>query len=314
MAFINTNEDLKVYILLASTFEFQKVVPFAKRSDRKYIIPLIGLEQYQELINYQGLDERVMEVVNLFKEASANYAMQLALPVLNVSVTNNGLKKTDTTNSNNADWRDMRDLKRSYMDAANECMDLAIELMELNEGSFPIWKESEYYTLFKSMIVRHTKIFNKHFNIQNSRKTFLALKPYMLEVEDQFLKNVLGQCTRDNLLETSEESLSKQALNYAEKAVVALTIYKASIAGTFSITETSFVLETEELSWERKKMELDEVKLDRLRKDRESAGMNYLQSLKKLLVENPEVFTCHQEVESKSVNERIIRKKSGLYL
>jgi hypothetical protein len=314
---INTIEDLKKNIVVSASFDFKKVLPYTKRAERKYIISLIGRDQYDTIVihSYDEDSDAPLNLVKLLlEEASAHYALLLALPVINLQITNHGLKTVENKDSAPADWKEVRDLKRSLLETANEALDAAFEIMEANESDFSEWVASEYYTVFKSGIVRHTKKFNSYFDIQNSRKTFLALKPYMIEVEERFLNPMFGQCTLDFMKLVSTDPIVKRAQELTEMAVVALTISKAAVAGTFSVTASSLVVSSEELPWERNKMELDEEKLERLRKDRENSGIEYLKKVKKIFLENPTIFNCYEDKTEKGLEDKIQKLKTGLAL
>lgn len=312
---INTEADLKNQITVSATFDFKKVLPYVKRADRKYIIKSIGLDQYNEIIIHTldpDSDNPIDQIKMLLQEASAHFAMALALPVINIQITNSGVRTTENEKSSPADWKDLRDLKRSVLETANEAMDQAFEIMEANESSFPDWVNSNQYTVFKSGIVRHTSTFQNWFDIQNSRKTFMALKPYMSEVEEQYLMSFFGQCTLDFIKANSSDPIVQRVQELTQKAVVAFTISKAAVAGTFSVTQSSLVLQAEELPWERTKMELDEDKLERLRRDRETSGLEYLKKIKKILLENPTIFNCYEDKKEKGLSDKIKKLKSGL--
>lgn len=314
---INTIEDLKRHIVVSASFDFKKVLPYTKRAERKYIISLIGREQYDSIIVHtyvDGNDEPINLVKVLLEEAAAHYALLLALPIINLQVTNHGLKVTENDKSSPADWKDVRDLKRSLLETANEALDSVFEIMEENESDFQEWVDSSYYTVFKSGIVRHTKTFNSYFDIQNSRKTFLALKPYMIEVEERYINPMFGQCTLDFIKTISTDPIVKRVQELTEMAVVAFTISKAAVAGTFSVTQTSLVVSSEELPWERNKMELDELKLERLRKDRETSGLEYLKKIKKLFIDNPSIFNCYEDKKELGLQNKIQKLKTGLAL
>ncbi|UOX35313.1 hypothetical protein LXD69_07280 [Flavobacterium sediminilitoris] len=314
---INTIEDLKKHIVVSASFDFKKVLPYTKRAERKYIISLIGREQYDSIIIHP-YDEDSDAPINLVKlliaEAAAHFSLLLALPVINLQITNHGLKTTENKDASPADWKDVRDLKRSLIETANEALDSAFEIMEENTADFSEWVASDHYTIFKEGIVRHTKTFNDLFNIGNSRKTFLALKPYMTEVEERFILTMLGQCTLDFLKTSSTDSVVLRSQKLLQMAVVSFTISKAAVAGTFSVTQSSLVVSSEELPWERNKMELDEAKLERLRKDRENSGNEYLKKLKKIIVDNPTIFVCYEDKTEVGLANKIQKLKTGLAL
>lgn len=316
MRLINTIEDLKRHIIVSATFDFAKVLPFAKRVERKIILSLIGQEQYDTIIVHTFDAESnspINQVKELLEEAVANYSLYLAMPTINILITNSGAKTSTTTNSENADWKDKRDLNRSLLKTYNEALDDAFQLMEENVSDFPEWSGSKYYTIFKDLIVPQTTIFNDHFSIQKNRQTFLALKPYMREVEDQYLKAMLGQDTLSLLKVKPTNAVLSQAQDNAQKAVVAFTVAKAAIAGTFTFTDSSFTVASDQMPWE-KQSELSKEDRNDLKKDRQKSGEEYLKELKRVIVANPTDFPAYQDKAEKGITDKIIRTKSGLFL
>lgn len=313
---IDNIEDLKRHIVVSATFDFKKVLPFAKRAERKLVLDLIGQEQYNTIVAHNFVDGNtapINQVKEFLEEAIANSSLLLALPTINVLITNSGTKTSENKEAPSADWKDKRDLSRSLRTTFNEAFDYAFQIMEENVTDFPEWRDSKYYTVFKGFLVSQTSLFNDHFSIQKNRQTFLALKPYMREVEDQYLKSMLGACTLDFLKTQSTDAIVLEAQEIARKAVVAFTVAKAAITGMFVFSDSSFTVSSDQLPWE-KQNELSKEDRNDLKADRQKAGEEYLKSLKKLIVANPLVFTCYQDKTEKGIDEKIIRKKSGLFL
>lgn len=313
---INDITDLKRHIIVSATFDFAKVLPFAKRVERKIILELIGQGQYDSIIVHTFVPEDtapINQVKELLEEAVANYSLLLAMPTINVLITNSGTKTSENKEAANADWKEKRDLSRSLLKTYNEAIDDAFQIMEENVEDFPDWKVSKYYTVFKDLIVQQTMIFNDYFSIQKNRQTFLALKPAMREVEDQYFKAMLGAETLALLKTKSEDSIILDAQELAQKACVAFTVAKAALTGTFAFTESSFTVASDQMPWE-KQSELSKEDRNDLKKDRQQAGEEYLKTLKKIVVANPTLFPAYQDKAEAGITDKIIRKKSGLFL
>lgn len=313
---INNIADLKRHIVVSATFDFEKVLPFAKRVERKIILDLIGREQYDTIVVHNFVEdnpEPINQVKEFLEEAVANSSLLLALPTINVLITNSGTKTSENKEATNADWKDKRDLSRSLRTTFNEAFDYAFQIMEENTTDFPEWVASKYYTIFKDLIVPQTTIFNDHFSIQKNRQTFLALKPYMREVEDQYFKAMLGVETLSLLKTKSTDLIILEAQELAQKAVVAFTVAKAALTGTFTFTDSSFTVASDQLPWE-KQSELSKEDRNDLKADRQKAGEEYLKSLKKIVVANPTLFPAYQDKTEKGITDKIIKKKSGLFL
>ncbi|WP_417365906.1 DUF6712 family protein [Flavobacterium beibuense] len=308
---IESLETLRLYVETSPHIDFEKVLPFKKRAERKYIKKLIGGAQLEALIAYQGAGEdNLSKVKDLLTEALACYTIVSYLTPGSTSVTGAGILKNNNDDSSQAEWYEIRDLKREYFFAANEAIDEALELMEKNTSDFQAWTESDNYTLFNDCVVKKTGDFNSGFFINNNRLVFLALKPYMKEVEEQYLIPLLGNCYSE-IINTSTDPIKKRAQELARNAVIALTVSKVCTAGTFLFTSSGMSILYEELPWEKKKS-LSEFQLDNLMEDRQNSGEEYLKKLKKVIVDNPTVFPCFQQKTTVGLDNRIIKKKSGL--
>jgi len=316
MRLINNIADLKRHIIVSATFDFAKVLPFAKRVERKIILDLIGQEQYDTIVVHTFDPEStapINQVKELLEEAVANYSLFLAMPTINILVTNSGTKTSENKESSNADWKDKRDLNRSLLKTYNEALDDTFQIMEENTTDFSEWVSSKYYTVFKDLIVPQTMIFNDHFSIQKNRQTFLALKPYMREVEDQYFKAMLGAETLALLKTKATDIIILKTQELAQKACVALTVSKAALTGTFAFTESSFTIVSDQLPWE-KQSELSKEDRTDLKCDRQKAGEEYLKSLKKIIVANPTLFPAYQDKTETGITDQILKKKSHLFL
>lgn len=307
-------EHLKAHITVSASLDFKKILPYAKRAERKLIVSVIGRECFEEICEDQSDSGVVYEVRFLLQEAVANYAVYLAVPYLNVLISNSGLKKSENTKSESADWKDIKDMKRDLLETSSEALDAAIELMEENEGLFESWTESKYYTVFKSFIVNKTQTFNEFFDIKNNRRTFLALKPIMSEVEQQYLLPMLGKCTLDFVKTKSENETVVDVQELLKRAVVALTVAKVAVTGRFLLTATSLMVIVEELPWERSKLELSPDNQNKLRSDRQNAGEEYLKLAKGIIKDNPSVFDCYEDRANEGLEKRIVVKKSHISL
>lgn len=309
---INSTEDLRAFIDVSRNFDFAKIQIYINRVERKYVKSLIGRQQYAILCADISTEGNVCDVRQLFAEAVANYALVLHLPILNAKVTNSGTRTSENEQSRASDWKEVRDLMRTCLAAANEAVDEALELMEANPSDFSSWVASRHYTVFSEMFVRHTAQFNEWFFINNSRVTFLALRPIMKEMQERYLQPLLKDCYP--VLLTGTTDATKEAREYAAKAIVAFTIATVAETGAFLFTATGLFRYAEELPWEKYGNAISDDQLEKLRSGRQNAGEEYLKKLKAELKANPQIFPCYVDTDNKGLNAVIIKKKSGLYL
>lgn len=314
---VNDINKLKKYLTVNAAFDFNKVIPYVRKVERKYIIPQISFEEYNSLTTYaanEASDNPKDRVKILLEEASSFYALWAAIPFLNIQITNFGIKTTETTQSSNADWKDVRDLKRHCFESAEEAIDEALQIMEDAASDFTHWKDSDAYTVFMSCLVRNTKQFEEGFNLNHSRKAFLSVVSVMKEVEEQFLLPMLGAQTLQLLKTVSANETIIRVQELSRLAVIALTVAKVATTGKFLFTASSFGLKTEELPWEKTKIGLTLEERETLRADRQNAGQEYLKKIKAIILENKTLFPNYTDKVEKGLSSKIINGKSHLSL
>jgi len=313
---INTIDDLKRHIALAASFDFGKVLPHAKRAERK-LLALIGSDQYETFTEMGNLSdpESIPEQVRfLFEEAVANYGLLAALPSLQILITNSGLKRTDNPESQNAEWRDKQDLSRSLLNIYREAIDEAFRLMEQNQADFPDWVQSDCYSVFSELVVKETRHFQDVFDIQNNRETFFALRPFIRESEEQYLLPLLGSKTLELLKRSSQDQAILRGQELARAAAVNFSVAKSAETGPFLFTSSAMVVTTDVQPWEKVRLELSEEKLARLRSARQRAGEEYLKMLKSHILNNTALFPDYVDKTELGITAKLIKKKSGLTL
>lgn len=308
MNLVNNTEELQEYVNVVYNYDFEKARPFIKRAERKYIIPNISRGTYQSIL--QGSeDPDIKEVRNLLAEASANLGFHLGFSQLSVDITNYGTMETDLEKTKSVDWATKRDLQREFVSAGFEALDEALKMMELFVDKFPIWRDSDAYTVFNENFNKRTDEFHKYFNINNSRKTFVALKPIIREVEEQYFLPMLGTRVMELIKRRSSDFYLARALELCQMAEVALTIAKSVDSGAFIMTGSSAMYRWEQLPWEKTAPYSDD-RLEKLKATKQKAGEEYLKKLKKLITDNPNTFPFFEE--TKHQPKRILKLKSGL--
>jgi len=223
---VTTLETFKKHVTINFDFDFDLVLPYIKKAERKHIKPVTGQGMYEDYTETPPDAGKPLEVWELLQEASSNLAMLAYTFVGIIQVSDNGFHISQNQNSTPADWWQIRDLRRALLNTGNEAIDEALAIMEANPADFTDWVEEDGYTIFTEFFVRKTQDFQDYFNIENSRQTFLKLRPHLRKVEAKYFNEILGAETVAQIkAEATNEAIT--ALELAQAAQVALTIAKA---------------------------------------------------------------------------------------
>ncbi len=289
MTLIKTSAQIQEHVTVNFNFDWATISPFVKQAERQYIKSFIGSTLYTDWDTTAPTTGKAKEAYDLFVEASANLAMLKYVPQGNVSVSDGGIQTNSNEFAKPAEWWQIRDLQRAFETNGLSAIDEALVIMEDNESDFSDWVGTEGYTIFKELFTPKTQDFQRFFNINNSRRTFLALRPYIYESQEQIL-NWLDASTL-SIIKSGDDLESKQALKYLQGAQVNHTVAKAASSGMFLLKSSGMFTRSEEASLSNTKIDkLSEEELYRLKQDRTVAGDEYLKKLKEFLLEHPDKF------------------------
>jgi len=288
---IKTIDALKQYVSVNKNLEFASVEPYIKQAERKYIKPLIGDLLYNDYATTEptGIE---LEAYNLFQEASANLAWFLYLPLANVQVSDSGISVAEGTNFKAAQWWQIRDLRRSFIEAGFNAIDEALKIMEANEVDFDPWSTTQGYTLFKELFVKRTDTFNRWFNINNSRKTFIALRPYLLETHHQYFTAVLNTNTQ-TAINAEAETTHKDVLEMLQASQVNYAVVKAIESGAFDLSINGLQPKLSELP-NSKQNTYNETQINSIKLQRQNAAEAYFKKAITIIEANPSDFPDYE--------------------
>lgn len=294
---IKTIDILKEHVAINVNTEYATVSPYIKQAERKYVKSITGSAMYTAITaeNYAPTANAKV-VFELLQEAAANLAVFLYTPLANVQFSDNGIAVSQGEHHKSAEWWQVRDLRRSFLDAGFQALDEALKVMEANEGDFTAWVGTSGYTIFKELFVKRTDTFQRWFNISNSRRTFLAMRPYMLESHHQYFTSVLNTTTIEQIKTFSTEDLTTpeaQVLDHLQAAQVNYTVAKALHSGSFELTATGIYEKMDDFPGYKTKS-VDETQLNNAKNDRLIAAEEHFKKAVKIIAANTAIFTAYE--------------------
>lgn len=150
-----------------------------------FVFPYCSKEQFD--ISVISSVTKHTELMSYVKRAAANLGMYLYLPFAKVQISNAGIAYTaDKTKQASAE--DKQDLAESFRRTGLVAVQAMIEFLEVNEDVFTAWVASKSYSTHKALLIRNASEFAI---INNSVQVFLALIPYIKDVEFDIIKSAI---------------------------------------------------------------------------------------------------------------------------
>lgn len=158
---------------------------------------LIGQDVYDRAQAYYNnpvpVNEISAKLVKHIQLPVAYYAYHSFAAHTDVSHSQDGRKVIIDPNNEKIAWDWMIDRDdEAILNKAHKTTDRLIAFLEKNADDITEWNESDAQKAVRRLFIPSVKIFNQIFPIDNSRRFFLKLIPFMDEVERKFLKPVLG--------------------------------------------------------------------------------------------------------------------------
>ena len=203
---IKTNTDVQKFVSKSLALgNFDNLKPSLENALISYILPLVGIEFIDKLeIVYsdENASELYKKALEKTQRALVFYGLMEDAKVADVIRTSTGLQIVETSSNKTAFEYQKRDLIKKYADDADTFTDDLLEFMEKNKDTFKEFSENiSIYSKTKEFIINNAKEFTTFRNINESRRTFIALKGSMKDVELLKIKPSIGNTVFDTLKE-----------------------------------------------------------------------------------------------------------------
>lgn len=154
------------------------LLPPVATAERKHLLPLLGRAQYRELLDaYQAnnLSTEQAELLQLVQVAVANLAYASYVTVAQLQLSNSGITVPSDPNNRTAFQWQINDLREQLTETGYSALDEVLDYLDEHKTDFPTWAQSAAYTYNKALLLNNAADFSRYYNINGSRRTFLAL-------------------------------------------------------------------------------------------------------------------------------------------
>ena len=319
MPIISTITTFKKYLRVVYTSTTENGLPNMVRADRKYLVPVLGQSVYDALMaKVTAGNNDWATLLDICRSYVAPMAMLLDLPSRQVQITDSGIKKTTSTDLDNAFRWEYLELKNALETQAAEALDELWEHLFVS-GSTYSWSATNIH----GTIIKTATEFKKYYlPLQHSYRCFAAMQPVMVSVQDQIVHDAITKeffiDLRDKATPSDEE---KVAIELLKKAVAYLTIMASTEQLSVKISGNGFTVLMQDATDAPYKGETaapgDNLSL--LRSSCEKIGQGYMQQLKRYLNDTatssimPLYFNSTKYVAPGTVTDSPNKNRNGVF-
>lgn len=289
---VSTTEEIKLHLPANATFDMDDIRPFIlNMAVPEVLLPVLGEEAYTEMQTaYQNnsLTAEQEKLLPLAQYAIVNYAYAKYIPSAQVSISANGIHIEVSENKKTAFAWQIEQLQNSFLEAADNGIEQLYLFLEKNIADYATWAASDRVSILRANFINTATDFNAHYNIGNSRRTFLALLPLMRIAEETDVLTLLGAEFYDeikvHIAQNTVPDKSKLLINYLQKAIAHLAMVQAIAALDVYITANGTRIGSLKISSEKTQTDLQ--RLSSHETHCRNTANTYLAKAKKFIYDN----------------------------
>lgn len=247
MSFIRTAEQFQAHVGINQNTELAPFLPDLRVVETQRLRPLLGAALYHELQALPDADVAALldpapgspadvrgELLRLVQCAAANLAALEYLAVQQVQISDVGVHIFSDGGKKTAFQWQINELRASFRRKGFNALEEVLEYLDahLDAPALAAWATSDAATASHKLFIATARQFSEHYDIGNSRLTYLALLPTLRKVERFQLEAVLGTALflelREQLMDRDLSADNRLLLDhYLRPALAHLVVAKA---------------------------------------------------------------------------------------
>lgn len=297
---IKTIEEVRAVANIPLALGLESLKADIEEAEIKYLVPCLGLDLYETLeVIYQGdeieleANARLKKILTHCQRVVCNLAIAEAIDFLQVQISESGVQRVEKADEKSAYHYQKLEAQDYYARKGYTGVERLLLVLETAPDTYAEWKSSSAYTRRKEMFVPDAATFHQYYQIDESRRTYLALMPIMKRVEQFKIRETIGEALysamKAELIHTSEpvKAEHKKLLSdFIQPAVCNLTVAISAHELEMNVTPVGVVISNRlaigSASQEKKTAPSD--KLDLLYTRANGVGESYLKKLKSYLI------------------------------
>ena len=198
-----TTEEIQKYLNVVGTLDIDTIKPFVKDAEYKYLRLFLGQSLLKEFQDYtvqaEQTDLKLNALLPLVQNALAAFAFYLAVPSLDIKITDSGFAVVSTNTLAPASAERVKNFRAAVELMGYDRIETMLRFLEENQTDYPTWKDSEAYTQSTRNLINKAEDFYKLIGLEQSTLQFMRMRPQMDNVEMLQIEPVISKALADVL-------------------------------------------------------------------------------------------------------------------
>lgn len=225
MALLSTIEAVRSRVVVGNEFRLKNVEIMLPDVYNDFFRLILGKLLYDEIAGYNSETGVKKEAFNHLESAAAKLIIYKYLVKGQVLIEDTGVNRLETEHSKTAYKNQIKDLRELYFEEAYSSIELLIEVISANPGSFTNWNTAPVKTDQSKLLVKTASSFNEMERLNRKHITFYSLIPVQKQAIDLYLKSRFTATLINELIANTGLTDEKKALlDFLSKALTNFTI------------------------------------------------------------------------------------------
>lgn len=291
---LSTIEEIRKYAPVSRDLNFVSIEPSVRKADRRFIIPLLGIDLYTELkIDYEAdsLSPVQTQLLDYVHSCSVPLALWYYVQVGGVQIDDSGIYKTRNDQRWNLGEKEQSTLESAYLYEGLEALDDLMNYLAYKIEDFPEYAETKEFKSERNSLVPSATYIQEVFSMLYPRVTFRAMREAIRYHEHRLIAPIM-QGYYQNLVAKKLADLDEDdqlLLPIARLALIYLASARALLTRTVKLTNEGLKVMIGENG---SVTPSENSRIEAAAKEYEKSGQAELQRLVKLLNEKaPDGYT-----------------------
>lgn len=233
---IKNTAQIRKHIPVNISLDIKNLQPFIVLAEVKYLIPLLSIEQYNDLDAYAASATKDDAKEELLQQCMAPViwlALLDGFDLLNIQISDAGMHRNETDQKKGLYGYQERNIKAYLKNSGFNGLDNILAFLEEHIDDYQLWADSTACSMAYDSLIISAKEFTKVYApLKDSSIVFRNMKSAMQRVEDFQLRTRIGDAIIDNLKELIQDreindpanAKYKALLSYIHKPLAYLTV------------------------------------------------------------------------------------------
>jgi hypothetical protein len=224
MLFKDKNK-LAEYAAIVGTTNFAAVKPTIETVEEQELVPWIGEElydyinsQYTDAANEDALEAPEKDLLHKCRRVIGPFLCYYFAPKSDVQLDESGMRRNETGTVKTAFQEQRENFLEQNLKEGELAVESLLQFLEKNKANYQTWVESDSFKKYRKLFIKTGKEFQNLFPSASPFRNYAAMRPKMMEVEENIIRKALGNVLFDAL--KTKDATQEQGFSDGEKVLL----------------------------------------------------------------------------------------------